>query len=126
MDNLIYVVGGILGTVIIFYILFYAIFPMHGIKKRGEPEVAEKIPLPQLNESAQRIADHCVSFFLKKEKIDLRKNPLALRRIYDAAIKAEGELRSRESATIKIPFIVPDDYGPVNFDLTVYRDLLDK
>jgi hypothetical protein len=124
--SFIYIIGGILGIIVIFYTVFFMLFPMHGVKKKEEPEVAGMIPLPELNERAQRIADHVLSFFQKKEKIDLRKNPLALRRVYDAAIKAEGELRTQTSAIIKIPFIVPDDYGPVNLDLTIYRELFDE
>ena len=55
------------------------------------------------------IIDWLADEFLKDENIDLRKDPIALQRLKEAAEKAKIELSSSTSTTIKPPDIMPGD-----------------
>jgi len=50
--------------------------------------------------------------FLKDENIDLRKDPMALQRLKEAAEKAKIELSSAQSTDINLPYIMPVDGVP--------------
>lgn len=50
--------------------------------------------------------------FLKDEGIDLRKDPMALQRLKEAAEKAKIELSSGSSTEINLPYIMPVDGVP--------------
>ncbi|MGI9570173.1 MAG: molecular chaperone DnaK [Desulfobulbia bacterium] len=50
--------------------------------------------------------------FIKDENIDLRKDPMALQRLKEAAEKAKIELSSSTSAEINLPYIMPVDGVP--------------
>ncbi len=50
--------------------------------------------------------------FLKNEGIDLRKDPMALQRLKDAAEKAKIELSSSTTTEINLPYIMPVDGIP--------------
>jgi len=50
--------------------------------------------------------------FLKEEGIDLRKDPMALQRLKEAAEKAKIELSSSTSTEINLPYIMPVDGIP--------------
>ncbi|MCT4645549.1 MAG: molecular chaperone DnaK [Carboxylicivirga sp.] len=50
--------------------------------------------------------------FMKDENIDLRKDPMALQRLKDAAEKAKIELSSSTSTEINLPYIMPVDGIP--------------
>lgn len=50
--------------------------------------------------------------FLKDENIDLRKDPMALQRLKEAAEKAKIELSSSTSTEINLPYIMPVDGIP--------------
>ncbi len=50
--------------------------------------------------------------FLKDEGIDLRKDPMALQRLKDAAEKAKIELSSSTTTEINLPYIMPVDGIP--------------
>ena len=50
--------------------------------------------------------------FLKDEKVDLRKDPMALQRLKEAAEKAKIELSSSTETEINLPYIMPVDGVP--------------
>ena len=50
--------------------------------------------------------------FLKNEGVDLRKDPMALQRLKDAAEKAKIELSSSTTTEINLPYIMPVDGIP--------------
>jgi len=50
--------------------------------------------------------------FMKDENVDLRKDPMALQRLKDAAEKAKIELSSSTSTEINLPYIMPVDGIP--------------
>ncbi|MCD4792203.1 MAG: molecular chaperone DnaK [Bacteroidales bacterium] len=55
----------------------------------------------------QIIIDWLAEEFLKDENIDLRKDPMALQRLKEAAEKAKIELSSSTSTEINLPYIMP-------------------
>ena len=60
----------------------------------------------------QVIIDWLAEEFLKDENIDLRKDPMALQRLKEAAEKAKIELSSSSSTEINLPYIMPVDGVP--------------
>ncbi|MDD1654637.1 MAG: molecular chaperone DnaK, partial [Methanomicrobiales archaeon] len=81
----------------------------------------------------QRVMDHLIDEFRKKEGIDLRKDPIAMQRLRDASENAKIELSTVTKAAINLPYITSDATGPkfLNVDLTrakleqLTRDLID-
>jgi molecular chaperone DnaK len=55
----------------------------------------------------QRIIDWLAEEFQKDEGLDLRKDPMALQRLKEAAEKAKIELSSSTSTEINLPYIMP-------------------
>ncbi|MGA2822500.1 MAG: molecular chaperone DnaK [Bacteroidales bacterium] len=53
------------------------------------------------------IIDWLADEFLKEERIDLRKDPMALQRLKEAAEKAKIELSSSTETEINLPYIMP-------------------
>lgn len=82
----------------------------------------------------QRIIDWLADKFQKDNGIDLRKDPMALQRLKEAAENAKKELSSAQQAQINLPFITADASGPKHLDYTltraeferITRDLLDR
>jgi molecular chaperone DnaK len=68
----------------------------------------------------QRIINYLADEFKKDEGIDLRKDPMAMQRLKDAAEKAKIELSSSQKTNVNLPFITATDEGPkhLNIDLT--------
>jgi molecular chaperone DnaK len=60
----------------------------------------------------QKIIDWLSSEFKKDEGIDLKKDPMALQRLKEAAEKAKIELSSSASTEINLPYIMPVDGIP--------------
>ncbi|HOW25203.1 MAG TPA: molecular chaperone DnaK [Bacteroidales bacterium] len=60
----------------------------------------------------QTIMDWLAEEFKKDENIDLRKDPMALQRLKEAAEKAKIELSSSTSTEINLPYIMPVDGIP--------------
>ncbi len=68
-----------------------------------------------------RIIDWLAEEFLKEENIDLRKDPMALQRLKEAAEKAKIELSSSTSTEINLPYIMPVDGIPKHLVRTLSR-----
>jgi len=60
----------------------------------------------------QMIIDWLADEFQKDEGLDLRKDPMALQRLKEAAEKAKIELSSSSSTEINLPYIMPVDGVP--------------
>src|SRR3989338_3220170 len=60
----------------------------------------------------QKIIDFLADEFKKDEGIDLRKDPMALQRLKEAAEKAKIELSSSSETEINLPYIMPVDGVP--------------
>ena len=69
----------------------------------------------------QTIIDWLAEEFLKDENIDLRKDPMALQRLKEAAEKAKIELSSSTSTEINLPYIMPVDGIPKHLVRTLSR-----
>ncbi len=69
----------------------------------------------------QVIIDWLAEEFLKDENIDLRKDPMALQRLKEAAEKAKIELSSSTSTEINLPYIMPVDGIPKHLVRTLSR-----
>jgi molecular chaperone DnaK len=59
-----------------------------------------------------KIIDWLAEEFINDEKIDLRKDPMALQRLKEAAEKAKIELSSSNETEINLPYIMPVDGIP--------------
>ncbi|HRB40849.1 MAG TPA: molecular chaperone DnaK, partial [Bacteroidia bacterium] len=69
----------------------------------------------------QRIIDWLADEFKSDEGIDLRKDPMALQRLKEAAEKAKIELSSSTQAEINLPYIMPVDGVPKHLVKTITR-----
>ncbi len=67
------------------------------------------------------IIDWLAEEFIKDEGIDLRKDPMALQRLKEAAEKAKIELSSSSSTEINLPYIMPIDGIPKHLVRTLTR-----
>lgn len=68
-----------------------------------------------------KIIDWLAEEFKKDEGIDLRKDPMALQRLKEAAEKAKIELSSATSTEINLPYIMPVDGVPKHLVRTLSR-----
>ena len=69
----------------------------------------------------QVIIDFLAEKFKKDESIDLRKDPMALQRLKEAAEKAKIELSSSTQTEINLPYITATDSGPKHLVTTLTR-----
>ncbi len=67
------------------------------------------------------IIDWLAEEFIKEENIDLRRDPMALQRLKEAAEKAKIELSSASSTEINLPYIMPVDGIPKHLVKTLSR-----
>jgi len=65
--------------------------------------------------------DYIADEFQRKEGIDLRKDPMALQRLKEAAEKAKCELSQVLETTINLPFITADQTGPKHLQMAITR-----
>jgi len=69
----------------------------------------------------QVIIDFLAEKFRKDESIDLRKDPMALQRLKEAAEKAKIELSSSTQTEINLPYVTATDSGPKHLVTTLTR-----
>ena len=72
------------------------------------------------------IIDWLAEEFIKDENIDLRKDPMALQRLKEAAEKAKIELSSSSSTEINLPYIMPVDGIPKHLVRTLSRAVFEQ
>jgi molecular chaperone DnaK len=72
------------------------------------------------------IIDYLADTFKSQEKIDLRKDPMALQRLKDAAEKAKIELSSSTQAEINLPYITAVDGIPKHLVLSLSRSKFEQ
>ncbi|HQT92433.1 MAG TPA: molecular chaperone DnaK, partial [Candidatus Kryptobacter bacterium] len=73
-----------------------------------------------------KVMDYIADEFYKLEKIDLRKDPMALQRLKEAAEKAKMELSSQLQTEVNLPFITATADGPKHLNLTLTRAKLEQ
>jgi molecular chaperone DnaK len=69
----------------------------------------------------QVIINYLAETFKKDESIDLRKDPMALQRLKEAAEKAKIELSSSAQTEINLPYVTATDSGPKHLVTTLTR-----
>ena len=74
----------------------------------------------------RRIVDYLADEFKKDNGIDLRSDPQALQRLFEAAEKAKVELSSVTQTTISLPFITADASGPKHLNTTLMRSTFEQ
>jgi molecular chaperone DnaK len=72
------------------------------------------------------IIDWMAEEFLKEEGVDLRKDPMALQRLKEAAEKAKIELSSATTTEINLPYIMPVNGIPKHLVKTLTRANFEK
>ena len=68
-----------------------------------------------------RVIEHLADEFKKEEGIDLRKDPMAMQRLKDAAEKAKIELSSSMKTNVNLPFITATNEGPKHLNIDITR-----
>lgn len=74
----------------------------------------------------QRLIDYLADEFKRQEGIDLRKDPMALQRLKEAAEKAKIELSSSMQTDVNLPFITATQDGPKHMNLTLTRSKFEQ
>lgn len=62
----------------------------------------------------QRIIEWLIEEFKRKEGIDLKRDPMAMQRLKEAAEKAKIELSSNQETEINLPYITAGAAGPIH------------
>ncbi|MEJ2345441.1 MAG: molecular chaperone DnaK [Gammaproteobacteria bacterium] len=73
-----------------------------------------------------RLMDYLVDEFKKEQGIDLRKDPLAMQRLKEAAEKAKIELSSSQQTDINLPYVTADASGPKHMNIKLTRAKLES
>jgi molecular chaperone DnaK len=74
----------------------------------------------------KRIVDWLADEFKRDQGIDLRNDPQALQRLYEAAERAKVELSSQTQTQLNLPFITADASGPKHLNMTLARSKFDQ
>ncbi|WP_210609200.1 MULTISPECIES: molecular chaperone DnaK [Streptomyces violaceusniger group] len=74
----------------------------------------------------RRLVDHLADGFQRENGIDLRRDPQALQRLFEAAEKAKTELSSVARTQVSLPFITADASGPKHLTETVMRSTFEQ
>jgi molecular chaperone DnaK len=74
----------------------------------------------------RRIVDYLADEFQRDNGIDLRRDPQALQRLFEAAEKAKVELSSVTQTTVSLPFITADASGPRHLNTTLMRSTFEQ
>ncbi|MDX3763205.1 molecular chaperone DnaK [Streptomyces mirabilis] len=74
----------------------------------------------------RRLVDYLADDFQKANGIDLRKDPQALQRLFEAAEKAKTELSSVTQTQVSLPFITADASGPKHLTDSIMRSTFEQ
>src|ERR1700754_666866 len=74
----------------------------------------------------KRIVDFLAQEFSNDTGIDLRNDPQALQRLYEAAERAKVELSSATTAQVNLPFITADAAGPKHLTTSITRSKFEQ
>ncbi len=73
----------------------------------------------------KRVIDYLSKEFEKEQGIDVRKDPLAMQRLKEAAEKAKIELSSAQQTEVNLPYITADQSGPKHLNVKLTRAKLE-
>ena len=74
----------------------------------------------------KRIVDWLADEFKRDQGIDLRNDPQALQRLYEAAERAKVELSATTQTQINLPFITADASGPKHLNMSLARSKFEQ
>jgi len=74
----------------------------------------------------RRLVDYMSDEFQRENSIDLRRDPQALQRLFEAAEKAKVELSAVTQTQVNMPFITADANGPKHLVMTITRSTFDE
>ncbi|MFB8393127.1 molecular chaperone DnaK [Streptomyces yangpuensis] len=74
----------------------------------------------------RRLVDYLADDFQKENGIDLRKDPQALQRLFEAAEKAKTELSSVTQTQVSLPFVTADASGPKHLTDSIMRSTFEQ
>src|SRR5690242_680035 len=74
----------------------------------------------------KKVVDWLADEFQRDQGIDLRNDPQALQRLYEAAERAKVELSSTTTTQVNLPFITADASGPKHLNLSLARSKFDQ
>jgi molecular chaperone DnaK len=74
----------------------------------------------------RRIVDYLADDFKKANGIDLRDDPQALQRLFEAAEKAKVELSALTQTAVNLPFVTADASGPKHLNVNLMRSTFDQ
>lgn len=69
----------------------------------------------------QKLIEWIADEFKKSDGINLRKDPMALQRLKEAAENAKKELSSSKQTEINLPFVTADSSGPKHLNMSLTR-----
>ena len=74
----------------------------------------------------QQLINYLADEFKRSDGIDLRKDPMALQRLKEAAEKAKIELSSSTSTDVNLPFITATQDGPKHLNINISRSKFEQ
>jgi molecular chaperone DnaK len=74
----------------------------------------------------KRVIDYLAAEFEKESGVDVRRDPLAMQRLKEAAEKAKIELSSSQQTEVNLPYITADASGPKHLTMKLTRAKLDS
>jgi molecular chaperone DnaK len=74
----------------------------------------------------RRIVDYLADDFKKSNGIDLRDDPQALQRLFEAAEKAKVELSAVTQTAVNLPFVTADASGPKHLNVNLMRSTFEQ
>jgi molecular chaperone DnaK len=73
-----------------------------------------------------RVIEYLVGEFQKESGMDIRRDPLAMQRLKEAAEKAKVELSSLQQTEVNLPYITADASGPKHLNIRLTRAKLES
>ncbi|MDH4106270.1 MAG: molecular chaperone DnaK [Gammaproteobacteria bacterium] len=74
----------------------------------------------------KRVIDYIANEFQKESGVDVRRDPLAMQRLKEAAEKAKIELSSSQQTEVNLPYITADASGPKHLAMKLTRAKLES
>jgi molecular chaperone DnaK len=74
----------------------------------------------------KRVIDYLSEEFKKESGVDVRRDPLAMQRLKEAAEKAKIELSSTQQTEVNLPYITADASGPKHLNIKLTRAKLES
>jgi len=74
----------------------------------------------------EKLVNYISDEFQKSESVDLRKDPMALQRLFEAAEKAKIELSSSQSTDVNLPYITSVDNVPKHLVVSISKSKFEQ